>query len=122
MADVQTWFINEHNLLGKPAKRNFLAKQSELRKLQKELTTFKYNLEKPKTPLEDFEEACLKNKIRITERRIGKCNEELEDAEHEYEKEKRELCRRLSYTREDLEPFVYGKPDRDIKFIQYSTF
>ena len=108
MADVQSWFINEYNLLGKPAKRHLLEKIPELRRLERELKVFEYNLEKPKTPLEEYEKECLLNKIYIAKRRIGNCKIELENAEGDFENEKRELCLRLSYTREDLEPFLYN--------------
>ncbi|CAG8679620.1 46126_t:CDS:10 [Gigaspora margarita] len=81
-------------------------KQKELKRLELELKVHQYNLDHPKTELEEYEKRCLLKKIEISKRKIGNCKDELKEVEENYEKEKRELCQRIAYGREDLEPFL----------------
>ena len=108
LADIQTWFINEYNLFGKPAKLALLEKEKEHYRLTKELKVNQRNLDNPKLELEDYEKECLKNKVKVLGNKIESCKVEMEELGEVFQKEKRELCKRLSYTREDLEPFLRG--------------
>ncbi|CAI2190241.1 10841_t:CDS:2 [Funneliformis geosporum] len=84
----------------------FKKKKLELRNLEQELKAYQHNLNNPKIELEEYEKQCLLNKIKISERKIGNCKDELAENEKEFENEKRELCLRLAYERKDLEPFL----------------
>ncbi|KLL02129.1 MAG: hypothetical protein MRERC_4c088 [Mycoplasmataceae bacterium RC_NB112A] len=112
MAEVQTWFINEHNLFKKPAKRALLEKEKKYLELTQEIKAYKYNLEHLKTELEEYEKQCLLNKIRISERKLKIVDEERKELTELFEKEKRELCLRLSYESKDLEPFLRSPEER----------
>ncbi|MCE8163506.1 MAG: hypothetical protein I3273_06930 [Candidatus Moeniiplasma glomeromycotorum] len=105
-ADVRAWFVNEYNLLKKPAKRIWIEKTRELKRLEWDLKVYQNRLEHPKTELEEYEKQCLLGHIAIEKRKIGNCKDELKEAEEAYETEKRELCKRLAYDRDDLDPFL----------------
>jgi len=130
IANIRTWFIKEYNLLGKPAKKAWLLKQQELKRLERELKVNQYNLDHSNQGLQEYERKCLLEKIRIGKRKLDNCQKELVEATTNYEEEKRELCYRLTYERSDLEPYLHELSDRinlktgglETKFKQYELF
>ncbi|CAG8472908.1 2994_t:CDS:2 [Ambispora gerdemannii] len=86
---------------------------TNVQRLELELKVHQHNLDHPKQELEEFEKQCLLNKIRIWERKIGSCKDDLAKAEEAYENEKRELCQRLAYEKEDIPaPFLRNPEER----------
>ena len=123
IANVCTWFIKEYNLLGKPARRAWLVKQQELKRLEQELKINQHNLDRPRQEFEEHEERCLLEKIRIGKRKIDNCQKELVEFAKSYEEERKELCHRLTYQRNDLELYTISKTGgSEIKFEQYEFF
>ncbi|MEG7979367.1 MAG: hypothetical protein NY202_05825 [Mollicutes bacterium UO1] len=113
MTEVQTWFIKEHNLLSKPSKRALLEKEKEHIGLTKEQKVHQYNLNYPKQELEEHEKQCLLKKIEIGKRKLEKCEEEMKELGEAYHEERRELCQRLAYNKEDIPaPFLRNPEER----------
>ncbi|CAG8611860.1 7371_t:CDS:2 [Ambispora leptoticha] len=104
----------EHNLLSKPAKRALLEKEKEHFRLTQELKLHQHNLDKPKTPLEEYEKQCLLKKIEIGQRKLDKCEGEMKELGEAYQTEKRELCKRLAYSKEDIPDAFLRNPEERI--------
>ncbi|MCE8163397.1 MAG: hypothetical protein I3273_04930 [Candidatus Moeniiplasma glomeromycotorum] len=124
MADMRTWFVNEYNLFGKPAKKAQLAQEGKIRGLENRIIQWEriLELDKVKKPgkiyLSGEEKECLNNRIKVTKWKISVGKTELEELKFEAEIEKQELCLRLSYEREDLEPFLAEPENWNIREIE----
>jgi len=63
--------------------------------------------------LEEYEKQCLLKKIEIGKRKLEKLDADLKEFGEAYQTEKRELCQRLVYNKEDIpEPFLRNPEER----------